>query len=131
MVFVGALVCIPSLTMATALFARFLETELRLGLRNPLMQMITNTFSRPLRIRVRAWTMGLLTPMGTGLASGLLGTLALLGASAWAGWVGGGVGLLFLLSGFGLYGGFGKQRKPVSDPKQDSTSSIPDAIPSR
>ena len=69
LVFVGALVCIPSLTMATALFARFLETELRLGLRNPLMQMITNRFSRPLRIRVRAWTMGLLTPMGTGLAS--------------------------------------------------------------
>ncbi len=116
LVFLGALVCIPSMTMTTALFARFLETELRLGLRNPLMQMITNTFSRPLRLRVRAWTMGLLTPMGTGLASCLLGGLGLMGAIAWSGWVGGGVGLLFLLSAVGLYGGFGSgEKKPDSE----------------
>jgi ATP/ADP translocase len=114
LVFLGALVCIPGMTLATALFARFLETELRLGLRNPLMQMITNTFSRPLRIRIRAWTMGLLTPMGTGLASGLLGLLGVLGASAWSGWVGGGVGLLFLLSAVGLHGGFRGRRKAAA-----------------
>ena len=79
------------------------------------MQMITNMFSRPLRLRVRSWTMGLLTPAGTGLASGLLGLLALLGASAWAGWLGGVVGLLFLLSAVGLYGG-SQDRRKAGDP---------------
>ena len=121
LVFVGSLVCIPTMTMATALFARFLETELRLGLRNPLMQMITNSFSRPLRLRVRAWTMGLLTPMGTGLASAVLGTLAYLGAGAWAGWFGGGVGLAFLLSAVGLQRGFEVGRPPARGEREPRT----------
>ena len=80
-----------------------METELRLGLRNPLVQLITNKFAKALRVRVRAWTMGLLTPLGTGLASVALAALAWLGAEDWAGWAGAAVALAFLLSALGLY----------------------------
>src|SRR5206468_741246 len=89
LVFAGALLCIPPLTLGAAVFARLLETELRFGLRNPLMQLITNTFSKALRVRVRAWTMGLLTPLGTATASGLLAGLVRVGAGGWIGWAGG------------------------------------------
>jgi hypothetical protein len=101
LVFAGALLVVPALTLGVALFARFLETELRLGLRNPLMQLVSNKFSKPLRLRVRAWTMGLLTPLGTALASALLGALA--GHSAGAGRATGVVGLVFFLTALGLW----------------------------
>src|SRR5262249_59683453 len=45
LVLVGALLAAPRMTLGAAIFARFLETELRLGLRNPLLQIISNRFS--------------------------------------------------------------------------------------
>lgn len=105
----GALLCVPPMTLGVAVCARLLETELRYGLRNPLMQLITNKFSKALRMRVRAWTMGLLTPVGTLTASALLGGLARAGAALWIPWVGGGLGLIYLLSAVGLYRSFRDQ----------------------
>src|SRR5207302_961068 len=55
----GALVAnLLPMTLGLAIFDRFVETELRFGLRNPIMQLITNRFSKPLRTRVRSWTRG-------------------------------------------------------------------------
>lgn len=68
-------------TLATAVFARLVEGELRYGLRNPISQLIVNQFSRALRIRARAWSLGLLIPLST-LASSLL-----LSALLQRGWV--------------------------------------------
>ena len=84
-------VAVLPMTLGLAVFCRLVETELRYGVRNPLMQLVTNTFSKPLRVRVRAWTMGVLTPAGTLAASALLGALARGGAAGWVGWVGLGV----------------------------------------
>ena len=61
--------------MFLAIFARLVETELRFGLRNPITILITNKFSKSLRTRVRAWTMGVLNPLATLTASGMLGGL--------------------------------------------------------
>jgi hypothetical protein len=102
----GALLCVPPMTLGVAVFARLLETELRFGVRNPLMQLLTNKFSKGLRLRVRAWTMGLLTPLGTFTSSALLGGLVRAGVGGWIPWVGGGLGLVYLLSALGLYRSF-------------------------
>jgi ATP:ADP antiporter, AAA family len=67
----------PSLVIAV--FGRFVEQELRLGLRNPTNQLALNFLSRPLRVRVRSWNAGVVTPlatMATSLALGMAGTLA-------------------------------------------------------
>src|SRR5207244_6571388 len=66
------------------------------------MQLITNKFSKALRLRVRAWTIGLLTPLGTLTASGLLYGFARSEAHDWLPWVGGVVGVVYLLSAVGL-----------------------------
>jgi hypothetical protein len=64
--------------------------------------------------------MGLLTPLGTGLASALLAGLA--AGGPWAGWVTGAVGLAFLLSAAGLWAalreppGLSRRDEPVSPP---------------
>jgi len=100
----GALLCLLPMTLGVAIFCRLLETELRFGLRNPLMQLLSNKFSKALRVRVRAWTIGLLTPLGTLTASVLLGGLIGTGAAGWISWVGGGLGVTYLLSALGLWG---------------------------
>lgn len=63
------------MTLGAAVFARLVETELRFGVRNPVVQLITNRFSKPMRVRVRSWTLGLLIPVGTLIASGVLALL--------------------------------------------------------
>src|SRR5262249_10583452 len=88
----GALVCAPPMRVGVAVFSRLLETELRFGLRNPLMQLLTNKFSKALRIRVRAWTMGVLTPLGTLTSSALLAGLVRGGAAGLVPWAGGALG---------------------------------------
>ena len=55
--------------LAAAVFARFIETELRYGLRNPLAQMTVNLFRRRIRTQVRAWSLGVLIPVATIAAS--------------------------------------------------------------
>jgi hypothetical protein len=57
------------MTLAAAVFARFVEGELRYGLRNPLAQMTVNRFPKPIRTQVRAWSLGFLIPAATLAAS--------------------------------------------------------------
>ncbi len=59
-----------SMTLASAVCIRLVESELRYCLRNPAHQMTLNLFSKPLRIRARAWSMGFLIP-GSTLAAAL------------------------------------------------------------
>src|SRR5204862_7679449 len=84
-------------------FCRLVETELRYGVRNPLMQLVTNTFSKALRVRVRAWTMGVLTPAGTLASSAVLGAMTRGGVGGWVGVGGGGVAAAHLLAAGGLW----------------------------
>jgi hypothetical protein len=53
------------MTLGAAVFARFVESELRYGLRNPLAQMTVNLFPRQIRTGVRAWSLGFLIPAAT------------------------------------------------------------------
>lgn len=50
---------------AAAVLARFVETELRFGLRNPLSQMIVCLFPRTIRTQARAWSRGVVIPAAT------------------------------------------------------------------
>jgi ATP/ADP translocase len=63
-------------SLAAAAGARFVESELRFGWRNPINQLIVNKFSRLLRIRMRAWSIGALIPIGTMLSAGGLTMIA-------------------------------------------------------
>ncbi|MEZ4575805.1 MAG: hypothetical protein R2857_12960 [Vampirovibrionales bacterium] len=60
----------PSLLTAT--LARFVETDLRMGMRNPLNMMISNEFNRAWRPKVRTLSHGLAVPVATLVASGML-----------------------------------------------------------
>ena len=62
-----------------AVASRFLETEFRFGLRNPVNQMMVNRFTKRMRIFVRGWSLGWLIPVGTLAASGLIAGLLRLG----------------------------------------------------
>ena len=42
----GMAACLGEMTFSLAVFARFVESELRFGLRNPIMMLITNKFSK-------------------------------------------------------------------------------------
>lgn len=61
--------------LAVAVASRFLESELRFGLRNPVNQMMVNRFPKRTRIVVRGWSLGWLIPVGTLIASGLIACL--------------------------------------------------------
>ncbi len=105
-----------SMTVVIAVFARLVENELRLGLRNPAMQIITNRFSKASRLRVRAWSMGVLTPVGTLAASGVLFGLAALNSVFWGGVIAAGLGLLYLLTTIALCRTFRDKKKPKQGP---------------
>jgi hypothetical protein len=55
--------------VGSAVFARFVETELRFAIRNPVNQLMTNLFSRDLRIVSRAITIGAVNPIAALMAS--------------------------------------------------------------
>lgn len=57
------------MSLAAAIFARFVESELRYGMRNPLAQLTVNLFPRQIRTEVRAWSLGILIPAATIVAS--------------------------------------------------------------
>ena len=99
----GALICIAPMNLTLAMFCRFLETELRFGVRNPLMQLLSNQFSRPLRIRVRAWTMGFLTPAATLASSILIALLIKAEVRDWMSWTGGALSVAHLLGAAKLH----------------------------
>lgn len=73
------------LSLTTAVFARFVEGELRYALRNPTAQLIVIQFSRALRTRARAWSVGFLIPISTFAASSLLAAMLGGGLSHWIG----------------------------------------------
>jgi ATP/ADP translocase len=54
-----------NMSLAAAVFGRFVEVELRYSLRNPLAQMTVNRLHGPLRTQCRAWSMGILIPATT------------------------------------------------------------------
>lgn len=84
-----------------AVASRFLESELRFGLRNPVNQMMVNRFTKKMRIVVRGWSLGWLIPTGTLVASGMIAGLAQIGpvAIAVAGLV---LGIAFVVSAIGV-----------------------------
>lgn len=88
------------MTMTTAVFSRLVETELRFGLRNPIAQLITNKFSRAVRTRVRSWTMGVLTPVATIIASGLIALLVKNDLAQWLGWAGVVLGVVYQVTNY-------------------------------
>ncbi len=55
--------------LATATWCRFVESELRFSLRNPVNQLITNLYPRIIRIQARALTLGAVNPAATFVSS--------------------------------------------------------------
>jgi ATP/ADP translocase len=108
----GLLLCVGEMTFALAVFARLVESELRFGLRNPIMQLITNKFPKSLRVRVRAWGFGMVIPITTLACSLLLWGLASFDASALVPVLGALFGLGYFAASFGLLGSFSEPRKP-------------------
>lgn len=96
MLFVGLAMQPLEMTLALAVYCRFVETELRFGVRNPVMMLITNDFSKPVRARVRAWTTGLIIPVATLLASGLLAVFIKYDWTMPLAWTGIGMGAVYL-----------------------------------
>lgn len=102
---------LASMTFGRAVFSRVLETELRFGLRNPVMQLITNKFSKAMRIRVRAWSLGALIPIATLGTSAVLGVMTT-GLAGWVAWVGAASGAGYLASSWKLTSSFRERLQP-------------------
>ena len=85
------------MTLSMALFARFVESELRFGLRNPVSQMIVNQFPKIVRTRTRAWSLGLVIPLSTLTFSAMLAGLLAVGFSHWIPAVALTAGLVYLV----------------------------------
>lgn len=79
-----------------AIASRFLETELRFGLRNPVNQMMVNRFSKAMRVVVRGWSLGWLIPLATLLSSGLIAAGHRWGGPPTVAWLGGLLALGFV-----------------------------------
>ncbi len=100
------LLCAGEMTLTLAVFARLVETELRFGLRNPINQLLINKFAKTLRIRIRAWTLGLLLPITTLLCAGLLISLRHFQLLSWVPLLGAVFGIAYLLASVGLLRSF-------------------------
>jgi MFS family permease len=96
------LLCVGEMTLTLAIFARFVETELRFGLRNPINQLLTNQFPLALRLRVRSWSLGLLVPLSTLICSALLLLLEYFQLLHRVPELCGVLGVLYLAASFGL-----------------------------
>lgn len=118
--------CLGNMTLGLAVFARLVETELRFGLRNPIMQLITNKFSKLLRVRVRAWTLGMIIPLSTLLSAFLLGGLVRWELAAWAAWLGAGLGAAYLLGSFWLIRSF---REGPAGPSAAENVGVENSLP--
>jgi MFS family permease len=89
-----------------AIFSRLLETEFRVGFRNPVHILLTNQFPREHRTRARAWLMGMVMPLGTLLASLLLMWIIQEEWVQYLSMMGASLSLIYFLSSFGLYKSF-------------------------
>lgn len=94
------------MTLNLAVFSRLLETELRTGLRNPISMLITNQFAKHERIRARAWSMGVVTPLGTLASCGLLLWFTHKGWNPWVPMLGLTVSITYFAAMFGLFQSF-------------------------
>ncbi|GIW81164.1 MAG: hypothetical protein KatS3mg105_2971 [Gemmatales bacterium] len=92
-----------TMTLPIAICCRFIESELRFALRNPLMQLMTNQFPKPVRTVARSLTMGYVTPIATMCASGLLLFLASVESARLTIFLGVVVGLVYLVSSVMLW----------------------------
>lgn len=93
-------------TLPAAVFSRFVETELRFGLRNPVAQMILNQFSSPVRIQARAWSLGFLVPCSTVVTALLLSQVSTFVGPSGVAWMGAMTSLGYVITSFGLYSSF-------------------------
>lgn len=93
-------VLITGLPVAVA--SRFLESELRFGLRNPVNQMMVNRFTKKMRIAVRGWSLGWLIPTGTLIASAMLAALLRIDGGVAVGIVGLVLGIAYVISAIGV-----------------------------
>lgn len=116
LVFLAASWEATSMTLAAAVFARAVETEIRLGLRNPLKQLISNQFARPLKLRVRAWSSGVAIPLGTLLSAGVMGLVIGTGHIGWLAIVGIVVTLAYLLTSAAVWVALRHRETSGSDP---------------
>lgn len=121
----GTMLNLLPMTFFSAVFSRLLEVELRFGLRNPVNQLMNNKFSKSLRIRVRAWSLGLLIPLSTLLVSSLLWTLTRTGHPGVIAWVGGGLGLAYVLTSRGLFSSFQESEPPLWSKLRTTVCKIP------
>ena len=112
----GMLLGLATMTLALAVILRLIETELRFGLRNPIMQLITNKFSRALRVRVRAWSFGVVIPLGTLATALMLQGLVQAQETALVAWLGVAAGSLHLAASIGLVGSFRENRGRRANP---------------
>lgn len=101
LVMVGLVGNVLFVGIAIATASRFLESELRFGLRNPVNQMMINRFTKKMRIVVRGWSLGWLIPTGTLIASGMIAALIKIGPQA-VGVVGILLGIAFVISAIGV-----------------------------
>ncbi len=85
-------------SLPVAVASRFLESELRFGLRNPVNQMMVNRFAKKTRIVVRGWSLGWLIPAGTLVTSGVIAGLIQFGGPAAMAVVGLPLGVAFVCS---------------------------------
>ncbi len=99
-------VLITGLPIAVA--SRFVESELRFGLRNPVNQMMVNRFSKKMRIVVRGWSLGWLIPTGTLIASAMIAVLVRIGGSVAVGMFGLLLGIAFVISAIGVGNAYDK-----------------------
>jgi ATP/ADP translocase len=91
------------LTYAVLLCAAALLGGLEMTLASA--QLIVNQFSKAMRIRARAWSLGLLIPLSTCAASIMLAGLGEVGWLSWAGILTAVWGVVYLLSSWGLVRG--------------------------
>ncbi|MCA9842417.1 MAG: hypothetical protein KC475_09870 [Cyanobacteria bacterium HKST-UBA03] len=91
----------PSLLIGVA--SRFFGNEIRLGFRNPLSLLITNQYPRQIRPKARTFSLGMVIPLGTLLASWILVVLTEMPIQNPMGLIGAvacGFGVLLLVSTF-------------------------------
>lgn len=88
--------------LGIAVACRFIETELRFGLRNPVNQMMVNRFSKPMRIVVRGWSLGWLIPVGTLIAAGMIAALRQFDWPHWVAIAGVAWGAMMLATAIGV-----------------------------
>src|SRR5690606_15782471 len=80
-------------------------SELRFGMRNPINQLVVNKLSKPMRVRVRAFSLGALIPVATLFASAVL-TVVTRSGGAFVGAFGFVAGVGYFASCVGVNGSF-------------------------